>query len=229
METKKSSRASLQNKRLIFLEAGLLIGLGAVVLVFGSDWGSAEPVPVESDRSDYVYEAVPVTVAPKPAPAVMTKPIVVSSDLINITRVLPKTIVSDTDFAWTDEGDEGPVVPQPGSSVGSAEPDFIPPRVEIMPRFQGGDVNKFHSWVSGKVKYPQRAREKGVKGTVYVYFVIDEKGNLGRIEVRGAPDAALADEVVRVLKESPSWTPGKQGRKEVAVSFVIPVEFDFIK
>ena len=65
-------------------------------------------------------------------------------------------------------------------------------KVEKMPTFQGGDLNKFRNWVQGKLHYPQIAQENGISGRVILSFVIEKDGTLTNIEVLQTPDRSLA-------------------------------------
>lgn len=98
-------------------------------------------------------------------------------------------------------------------------------KVEKMPSFQGGDLNKFRNWVQERVRYPQIAQENGVSGKVVLSFVVEKDGTLTNIEVLQSPDRSLADEAVRVLKTSPKWEPGQQRNQPVRVKYTLPVDF----
>ena len=97
--------------------------------------------------------------------------------------------------------------------------------VEKMPKFKGGDLSKFRGWVMSKVTYPEQAVKSKSQGVVMVEFVIETNGAIGAIVVLQSPDASLSDEVVRIIKSSPKWTPGTQGGKSVRVKFTLPVRF----
>ncbi|MEA1875666.1 MAG: M56 family metallopeptidase [Bacteroidota bacterium] len=97
--------------------------------------------------------------------------------------------------------------------------------VEDMPIFDGKGVEHFKKWVQSQVKYPEEAKKKKISGTVYANFVINEEGKVESIKiVRGAHEL-LDKEVIRVIKLSPVWIPGKQRGKNVKVSMAIPVKF----
>lgn len=96
-------------------------------------------------------------------------------------------------------------------------------KVERMPSFAGGDFNTFRTWFGGEFKYPAIAVENGIQGRVVVKFVIEKDGKLTNIEFLQSPDPIFNDEVIRVLKMSPKWTPGYQGDKPVRVSYVFPI------
>ena len=97
--------------------------------------------------------------------------------------------------------------------------------VEKMPKFKGGDLSKFRGWVMSKVTYPEQAVKSKSQGVVMVEFVIETNGAIGAIVILQSPDASLSDEVVRIIKSSPKWTPGTQGGKSVRVKFTLPVRF----
>ena len=96
---------------------------------------------------------------------------------------------------------------------------------EVMPKFQGGDLNGFRDWVQGHLVYPKEAIEKNISGKVVMRFVIEKDGSVSSIEVISSPSELLAEEAIRVLKSSPKWSPGMQRDKAVRVFYILPVEF----
>ena len=94
-----------------------------------------------------------------------------------------------------------------------------------MPSFQGGDLNKFRAWVQQNIRFPQIALENGIQGRVVLSFVIEKDGRLTNIQVLQTPDRSLSDEAIRVLQQSPKWSPGKQRNQPVRVRYTLPVEF----
>ena len=103
--------------------------------------------------------------------------------------------------------------------------------VEEMPTFMGGDLSTFRDWVMQTVRYPEEAIKKGIEGNVVVNFCVGKDGYIkeSRITVLKSPDKLLSDEVIRVLKSSPQWTPGKQKGNPVVVQFTLPVGFKVVK
>ncbi|MDR2847768.1 MAG: TonB family protein [Bacteroidales bacterium] len=97
--------------------------------------------------------------------------------------------------------------------------------VEQKPEFPGGEA-AFRTYLGENVKYPSIAAENGVKGTVYVEFVVSPDGKLSRVKVVRGFDKSCEDEAVRVIKLMPSWKPGKQNGKAVYVRFTVPIKFD---
>ncbi len=101
--------------------------------------------------------------------------------------------------------------------------------VEQMPKFQGGDQKDFIEYIQKHIIYPDKAKENGICGKVFVQFVINEKGELVDIKIIRNIDPLLDNEVIRVLKQSPNWTPGKQRGKPVKTTMTIPIEFKITK
>ena len=97
--------------------------------------------------------------------------------------------------------------------------------VEDMPQFQGKDIKHFRNWVMTQVKYPKEALKNGISGKVFAEFVIDRDGQVTDVKIKKGVDKLLDDEVVRVIKSSPKWTPGKQRGKSVKVQFTFPINF----
>ena len=97
--------------------------------------------------------------------------------------------------------------------------------VEEMPVFDGEGLQKFQNWVQQNVNYPDIAIEYGIKGTVFVNFIIDKDGDVSSIKIIRGVDPSLDNEVKRVMESAPSWTPGKQKGQTVKVKMSIPVKF----
>lgn len=97
--------------------------------------------------------------------------------------------------------------------------------VEIMPEFPGGE-QKLLQYISKNVKYPQIARESGIKGRVIIGFVIEPNGSVSNVKVlQGSIGGGCDEEAVRVVKSMPRWKPGIQDGKAVRVRLAIPVNF----
>jgi tonB family C-terminal domain len=96
---------------------------------------------------------------------------------------------------------------------------------EKMPLFLGCDLGMFRKWVMSNVKYPDILFRKGVQGRVLATFVIEKDGVLSSVEIISSPHPLMAEEVEKVLRESPKWTPGEQGGLTVRVRYTLPVDF----
>lgn len=94
------------------------------------------------------------------------------------------------------------------------------------PSFNGGDANEFSKWVSENVRYPEKCRQSKIQGRVTLQFTVTETGKLADVRVLRGVNEELDKEAVRVVSESPLWTPGKdENGKIVPISYVFPVLF----
>jgi TonB family protein len=102
-------------------------------------------------------------------------------------------------------------------------------KAETDPSFSGGN-DEMRKYLKDNLKYPEAAKEKGFEGTVFVDFVIDEKGRVREVvasDVVGEDvDFSLKEESVRVVAAMPLWQPGTQHGKAVDTSFSIPITFE---
>ncbi len=96
--------------------------------------------------------------------------------------------------------------------------------VEEMPSFQGGDEARI-KFLQENIKYPQMAKESGIQGTVYVTFVINEKGKVADVKVLRGIGGGCDEEAIRVVNLMPPWNAGKQSGKAVRVQFNMPIKF----
>lgn len=96
--------------------------------------------------------------------------------------------------------------------------------VQEMPIFPGGDkalVKYLHG-----IRYPRPAIDEGIKGTVYVSFVVDKEGKIVNAKVVKGIGWGCDEEAIRVVKAMPLWKPGKQNGNPVPVQFNLPVNFN---
>jgi len=104
-------------------------------------------------------------------------------------------------------------------------------KAEIDPSYNGGQ-DEMRKYLRDNLKYPTEARDNGVEGTVFVDFVIDEKGRVREVVATDAVgedvDLSLKEESVRVVASMPGWKAGIQHGKAVDVSFSIPITFEII-
>ena len=96
--------------------------------------------------------------------------------------------------------------------------------IEISPEYPGG-FTEMMKFLAKNIVYPQEAKENGIQGKVYAEFVVRNDGSLSDIKIVRGIGELCDQEVIRVLKLMPKWTPGKQKGKKVHVRFTLPVKF----
>ena len=226
MEIKKTEKASLENKRLIFAEVGLIAALLVVFAGFESSTRAKEVALLQGntqidDEDDII--AIPLD-TPPPAPQAPVLPML-SDDLV----IVDNDVTVDLDFQSLDDTDI-PVDIQEYARQEVVEEDVeddpIPfVSVEQKPTFNGGDANGFAKWVNSKLVYPEVAKDNGIEGRVTLQFTIGKDGRLMDVKVLSSPDESLAQEAVRVVSSSPKWEPGRQRDRAVKVSYTFPVVY----
>ena len=101
--------------------------------------------------------------------------------------------------------------------------------LEAKPRFQDGDVGQFSHWVNQNLKYPQEAVKDSLQGRVTLQFTIEKDGSVTGVRVLRGCAPILDEEAVRVVSQSPKWTPGYVKGEPVRVVFNFPVVFQLTK
>ncbi len=96
--------------------------------------------------------------------------------------------------------------------------------VDEMPEFEGGDLG-LRKYIAMNIRYPIEAIKKGIRGRVYVRFVVDTKGKVKNVEIIKSVHRLLDEEAIRVIKSLPQWKPGKQKGVAVPVYYTLPINF----
>ena len=227
MEVKKSPKASLENKKLLFTEIGLVAALGILYGAF--EWSSKEnDVAMLADNTQVQIEDEMIAIQNEtPPPPPETPKIPVLSDQIDI---IDDNIKLDDVFQTLEDDANLGVEIMDYKEVEvveeAVEEEAIPFQlVEEKPSFNGGDANEFSKWVNSKLQYPEIAKENGVQGRVTLSFTVEKDGSVTNVRVLRGVDPSLDDEAVRVVKSSPKWKPGKQRDRTVKVTYTFPVIF----
>jgi len=104
--------------------------------------------------------------------------------------------------------------------------------VEQMPEPPGG-MKGLLKYIGENMQYPASAKAAQLEGMSFVSFTVNKKGDIEDVYLRKgitspeheAAAQAMNDEAMRVVKNLPHWTPGKQGGQPVNVSFTIPISY----
>ena len=226
MEIKKTPKANLENKRLLFVEIGFVVALAAVLGAF--EWSSKDKKAdtlVAENQELIEEEIIPITQETPPPPPEAPK-IPILSDQIDI---IDDNIKVDNDIISLDDSDDmgfeiQDYIEETVEEV--VEEEAIPFQlVEKKPSFNGGDANEFSKWVNERLNYPEIAKENGVQGRVMLQFTVNADGSVSNVKVLRGVDPSLDKEAVRVVSSSPKWTPGKQRDRNVKVTYTFPVIF----
>ncbi|MBO5942278.1 MAG: energy transducer TonB [Bacteroidales bacterium] len=227
MEIKKTEKASLENKKLLFVEIGLVVSLA--ITLFAFEWTSTETETalLEDTTEILIEEEIISTQMETPPPPPEAPKIPVLSDQIDI--VDDEIEIEDDMFMnLEDDASLGVEIMDYVEVVEEevVEEEAIPFQlVEEKPSFQGGDANQFSKWVNSRLVYPEIAKENGVQGRVTLQFTVEKDGTVTKVKVLRGVDPSLDKEAVRVVSMSPKWKPGKQRDRAVPVTYTFPVIF----
>lgn len=229
MEIKKSPKADLQNKRIVFLLFGLVVALGITGLAFSMnskpEAGEYKPPKRETTEMEQIDNTRQDQ--PETPPEQQKAQAQVVTDVLNIVSNDQKIETNIVFAEDADEFDDFEMIIEDKEEEIVEEEIFI--TVEDMPTFRGGGLPEFRTWVQQNVKYPQIALENGIQGNVVIQFVVGPDGKMTNFKVLQSPDKTLSDATIDVLKKANEmkngWKPGKQRGKPVKVSFTLPVAF----
>ena len=227
MEIKKTEKASMENKRFLFTEIGMVIALLIVWGAFSYTSREKKVATLEADQTVVeVEDMVPITEETPPPPEAAPK-IPILSDQIDIVDDNIK--VDDSMFQNIEDSNEGFEIMdyiESAPEEETIEEEAIPFQlVEEKPSFNGGDANEFSKWVNSRLVYPEIAKENGVQGRVTLQFTVNADGTVSNVKVLRGGDSSLHKEAVRVVSSSPKWKPGKQRDRAVKVTYTFPVIF----
>ena len=222
MEEKKSPKANLENKKLMFTQIGLIISLAIAWAVFEiKSYDKIEIADMGRTAEVVEEEMVEITKQDQPKP----QPVEVPKQTTQIQVVEDDVEVEDVEInAEVDQNEviEEYIAPEvEDEEVVEAEIFQI---VEEMPEFPGG-MQKLADYLAKNIKYPQMARESGIQGRVFINFVVEPDGSVSNVNVLRSLGGGCDEEAMRVVKSMPKWKPGKQRGKPVRVSYNLPVNF----
>lgn len=221
------------------------VGLSCSLLfaVMAISWTVYEKEVYTGDYEVYdeIVEVIPRTDHKPPAKKIPPPPVVieeVEEDLIEEPDDLVDTTIDDDTSIDDDYIIEEPAIATPPPPLPLPEEpkddiEEIRNFVEQMPRF--GDCSdkacsdkELMNYIYQKIRYPNIARENGIKGRVTAEFVVEKNGKVSGIKVLRGIGGGCDKEVERVLtimNKETTWQPGKQNGKAVRVMYRIPVTF----
>jgi hypothetical protein len=94
--------------------------------------------------------------------------------------------------------------------------------IDVKPEFQGG-MDEFYKYFAKNYKTPNVA---GLKGKVYMSFVVEKDGSLTDIKVLRDIGYGTGKEAIRVLELCPKWLPGEQDGKKVRCTYSLPISIE---
>lgn len=221
MEAKKTAKADLENKKRIFLQIGIIVALVAVWMAF--EWKQYERQVVDLGILDIEIieeEDIPITrqetPPPPPPPEPSTELIIVDDDV----EIEEEFMIDTEATVFTEVQEFTPIIVEEEE----VEEEQIFTIVEDQPEFPGGH-SAMMQYLNQNLRYPTMAREAGIQGTVFVTFVVERDGSITDVRIVRGLGGGLDEEALRVVRNMPSWTPGRQRGQAVRVQFNLPIRF----
>lgn len=221
MDTKKKKSKNMEYYKSLFFETGLVVSLFVVLAAF--EWKSYPSQNSTITDTPYVFidSDTVITLKTKdtpPPPKVTTE--------FKVTKNEVNTDIEIFNTEW-DEQPVGPVFTKIEKNDEQPQVDddeiiAVPP---VMPQFPGGD-EALVEYMSKNTHYPVQDREIGLQGKVYVSFVVEKTGEVSQVKLERGIGGQCDGEAIRVVKNMPSWIPGKNGLgRPVRVKLTLPVNF----
>jgi protein TonB len=238
MESKKSPKADVSNRSILFFQLGLII----MLLI---SWSAIEYKTYDKsdlgrdmlDVSDELEEEIPITQPiepppPPPPPPPAPEVIEVVEDEEDVEETIIESTETDTEEEIVEIEEIEEVVEEEIADVPFAVIENVP----VYPGCEGaGNNDAKKKCMSEKIqKFVQKkfnnelANDLGLdagRQRISVQFKIDRNGNVTGVRAR-APHPKLEQEAINVVKQLPKMTPGKQRGKAVGVLYALPIVFE---
>lgn len=94
-----------------------------------------------------------------------------------------------------------------------------------------GGMEVFYGHIGENLKYPQKAKEEGIEGKVYVQFIVEKDGSFSEIKAIKGLHPDCDEEAIRIFteynenKNAPKWKSAKERGKPIRQKVVIPINF----
>ncbi|MGB1295579.1 MAG: energy transducer TonB [Flavobacteriales bacterium] len=234
MIEKKNPKQDLEKKRMTFSLLGLVVAIGASILII--NWKTYDKSSV-ADLGDLVIEEIDeeeVTVTkekrtPPPPPPPPPPPVVVVVE--DNVEIKDEAVFEDVE---TDEEEEIEIIEEVEEEESDEVFNFAV--VEDKPVFPGCEKvskaerstcfqQKLLLHIKNKFNYPTIAREMGIQEKIFVSFEYGKDGKVKNAKVVRGENPDLKKEALRLVKSLPKVTPAKQRGKPVSINYTIPIRF----
>ncbi len=216
MALRKENKNNLKNKYTLYMEVGLIVTLGILIVAFRADWSNRSDFEIVLPEQEQIaMEEIQQTeqIEEPPPPPKPPVPVEVPNDEILEDDIL------DLDASLDLDAPAAALPPPPLPEKEEEEEPEIFMIVEQYPEMIGGIAALY-----GEIRFPEIARKAGVEGRVFLKFVVDEQGNVQNPEVTRGIGAGCDEEAIRAISKM-KFIPGKQRGKAVKVSMQTAIAF----
>jgi protein TonB len=233
MEIKKNPKSNLENFSKIFMQIGLVLALFVTYAAieqktYEKTYGDLGVVSMNAEME----EEIPITERVEPVkPKTPPPPTPEKIEIVEDEKEIEETIIESTE---TDETEA--VVVEEIVEIAEAEEvieDVSFMIIEDVPVFPGckGNKEELKACFSKMVQkhfsrkfdadLPNELGLSPGRKRVFIGFKIDKTGKIVNVQAR-APHPKIKSEVISVMNQLPTMTPGRQRGKAVGVKYSIP-------
>lgn len=94
--------------------------------------------------------------------------------------------------------------------------------VITQPEFKGG-VEKMYEYINTNFIYPEEAARRSVRGKMEVEFTVEKSGDITYVGILKGLDESIDEEILRLLKNMPRWTPATKNGEPVRYKVSMPI------
>lgn len=106
-----------------------------------------------------------------------------------------------------------------GESVDKDNITYNYTEIETKPEYKSGMMD-FYKYVAKNYRIPN---QQGLKGKVYVTFVVDKDGKIVEPKVLRDLGYGTGEEAIRILKNCDKWIPAEQRGRKVRCTYSLPI------
>jgi protein TonB len=206
----KNYRADLRGKYKRYFEISLILSISLIIAAFKL----APENGVNDENFNLPQELITIENIIKTVQKIKPPPPPIAQSVIPASNEVHEEIELD-DVEIDLDAKIGP----PPTTPTIREEPIIFVAVEEMPKPIGG-----LKAIQEKVHYTEIGRRVGIKGTVYIEAIIDEKGNVINAIVKKGIGGGLDESALNAVNLT-KFYPGKQRGKAVKVKMIIPIKF----
>ena len=219
MQAKKNLLYNLESKRVQLFFLGLLCSCAVVLTAFEWRTFDREIIPGELVFTDYL----PMEPIPPVPPQKKNELSAPKKQQIEKFILVDEMREQEELFFPEMETEQPEIIEIEDMAEHVPEPE-IKNWAEVMPSFPGGD-QALYAFLRANLRYPPKARDAGIQGAVWIQFVVDKEGKISEIEILRGIGGGCDEESIRVLQAMPTWTPGRQAGRNVAVRYKMPLKY----
>ena len=87
--------------------------------------------------------------------------------------------------------------------------DVVFSKIETESEFEGG-LPGWARYLNKNLKYPERAINNNIRGTVVIQFIVDKEGKVDALEIFRSVEYSIDKVALDIIRKSPRWVPAVQ-------------------